>query len=613
MDNFKFHGKLYEVANETNVPYRVVTNVNQDIKNLDKTVTIGQAFLSEEQTLDGGTQQTLQLAFDENQLKGPEGPQGKTGPAPEVNTTTIEMYQYNGTSPTVEVNQQEDSKLNFNFKLPYPNLSAGRVFSVESENDARVTLDQRDPNGYINPLYGKFSFWLPKGEPGYSPTITISQNDGVRTLRPEEEAQVTINTPWDDEIVEEDDQFTDKDVVLRFGIPKGKQGEKGEKGDPFVVKHTYPSVAAMYEANSNGEIKIKEFVVIQADVDNVENARLYYKEENGSLTLIGDFSGTRGAHAVVKIDNDETQTVNSNQPAAVRTISGPEYFSESDAWETVLGFDIPKGTSAQVTTVNTTTLKSNQTATSSVSNQYNSGTDTNNATITLGVPKGASAKIKEQVNVNTLAPTENASASVSNVYDAATDTNIGTLSLNIPRGAIPQLSIGNVAKGDIAAASLVYTTPGDYSAAQLNLTLPKGDKGEQGLDGQLVDINIINPNNNFIGSININNDNPGVLDVTKIAITDNDLPPAISASKINGELSVNNIPNLSASKINSGTFDAARIPDISVDKITGTLPITKGGTGGTTAAAARTNLEVYSKNEVDSLLDDYSTTTEMNT
>ena len=138
MDSFKFHGKLYEVANETNVPHRVVTNVSQDIKNLDKTITIGQAFLNEEQTLDGGTQQTLQLAFDENQLKGPEGPQGKVGPAPEIGATTIEMYQYDGTSPTIEVNQQEDSKLNFNFKLPHPSLSVGNIYTV-SVNDNIAT------------------------------------------------------------------------------------------------------------------------------------------------------------------------------------------------------------------------------------------------------------------------------------------------------------------------------------------------------------------------------------------------------------------------------------------------------------------------------------------
>lgn len=48
-----------------------------------------------------------------------------------------------------------------------------------------------------------------------------------------------------------------------------------------------------------------------------------------------------------------------------------------------------------------------------------------------------------------------------------------------------------------------------------------------------------------------------------------------------------------ATDITSGTLSADRLP---------TVPITKGGTGATTAAAARTNLSVYSKAEVDSAI-----------
>lgn len=51
------------------------------------------------------------------------------------------------------------------------------------------------------------------------------------------------------------------------------------------------------------------------------------------------------------------------------------------------------------------------------------------------------------------------------------------------------------------------------------------------------------------------------------------------------------IPNLSASKINSGTFDVNRIPNLSTDKLTsGTLPISRGGIGRTTSPTITVNL-----------------------
>ena len=50
---------------------------------------------------------------------------------------------------------------------------------------------------------------------------------------------------------------------------------------------------------------------------------------------------------------------------------------------------------------------------------------------------------------------------------------------------------------------------------------------------------------------------------------------------------------------NLGTLPNEKIASVNVNKLTGTLPISKGGTGSTTSSEARTNLGVYSKTEVD--------------
>lgn len=55
------------------------------------------------------------------------------------------------------------------------------------------------------------------------------------------------------------------------------------------------------------------------------------------------------------------------------------------------------------------------------------------------------------------------------------------------------------------------------------------------------------------------------------------------------------MPSIDASKIASGTLSAARIPGIDASKVTsGALSVAHGGTGATTAAAARTNLGIDS-------------------
>ncbi|NCU31134.1 hypothetical protein EOM57_05020, partial [Candidatus Saccharibacteria bacterium] len=73
-----------------------------------------------------------------------------------------------------------------------------------------------------------------------------------------------------------------------------------------------------------------------------------------------------------------------------------------------------------------------------------------------------------------------------------------------------------------------------------------------------------------------------------------DRVPGLPASKItSGEISVNRVPGLPASKIALGEIHVDRIPQLdAATKIIGVLPISRGGTGGTTAADARLNLGV---------------------
>lgn len=74
-------------------------------------------------------------------------------------------------------------------------------------------------------------------------------------------------------------------------------------------------------------------------------------------------------------------------------------------------------------------------------------------------------------------------------------------------------------------------------------------------------------------------------------------PNGSNGAAVFRKLVADDIPNLPASKVNSGTFDAARIPNLSTDKLTsGTLPIARGGTGGTTAATAREALGAAATN-----------------
>ena len=79
---------------------------------------------------------------------------------------------------------------------------------------------------------------------------------------------------------------------------KGDKGEKGDTGEPFTVKMTFPSIAAMEAYVPDPEhgkpvIKSGEFIMITSTVSDPDNAKLYIKTDNG-YTFITDLSGAQG-------------------------------------------------------------------------------------------------------------------------------------------------------------------------------------------------------------------------------------------------------------------------------------------------------------------------------
>lgn len=72
-----------------------------------------------------------------------------------------------------------------------------------------------------------------------------------------------------------------------------------------------------------------------------------------------------------------------------------------------------------------------------------------------------------------------------------------------------------------------------------------------------------------------------------------------AADIVSGVLDIARIPGLAASKITEGVLDVARIPGLAASKITsGAIAVARGGTGATTADAARTNLGATKKRNI---------------
>ena len=123
--------------------------------------------------------------------------------------------------------------------------------------------------------------------------------------------------------------------VLTIGVPQGIQGIQGETGKPFSIRKTYPSIADM-EADFDGtDTDTGDFVVIDSNAEDPDNAKLYYKG-SAAWQYLTDLSGAQGMQGpAATIEAGTVTTLAPDSPATV-TNSG----TSSSA---VFNFGIPKG------------------------------------------------------------------------------------------------------------------------------------------------------------------------------------------------------------------------------------------------------------------------------
>ena len=114
--------------------------------------------------------------------------------------------------------------------------------------------------------------------------------------------------------------FTDGDNY-QFIINDGITGPTGPTGKGFAIERTYSSIAAMNADVAN--VPIGTFVIIASNVQDIDDAKLYVRNEDNGFTFLTDLSGAQGIQgptgeaagfdtpeaAIIKLSPDDEPTV----------------------------------------------------------------------------------------------------------------------------------------------------------------------------------------------------------------------------------------------------------------------------------------------------------------
>lgn len=106
---------------------------------------------------------------------------------------------------------------------------------------------------------------------------------------------------------------------------QGIQGPQGEKGDPFKIVKTYPTIADMDADFDSDAVKEGQFVMISSNIEEEDNAKLYVKGTS-MFTFVTDLSGAQGIQgsdgvSVVSIQQTKTSPEDGGENEITITLS----------------------------------------------------------------------------------------------------------------------------------------------------------------------------------------------------------------------------------------------------------------------------------------------------
>lgn len=226
---------------------------------------------------------------------------------------------------------------------------------------------------------------------------------------------------------------------------------RGARGEAFKVDKTYPSVAKMNSSYANDGLPLGAFVIIDTgNVDDEENARLYYKGDSQYVYLT-DLSGAQG----IKGDKGEQGLKGDTGEKGDR--------GEKGDTGAAAGFGTPTASVELLPTGSNPTFKVTATG-ENTEKVFN---------FNLGIPQGAKGEKGEQGEQGAKGDTGD-KGDKGDKGDTGAAAGFGT-----PKASASVLPAGSNPTADV-------TTSGDATAKVFNFNfgLPKGDKGDKGDPGE---------------------------------------------------------------------------------------------------------------------------------